>query len=105
MFLFFLFSLGYDFFSGYLLMAVEDMRSSNAAVSLLGELPHDVQQSLTRTNFGRVNRIEDGHTRVKLQPAEALNQLGNLGYRVVSASQVGATGYIWTMERRNYDGL
>ena len=54
-------------------------------------------------NYGRVNQLSDGKTRIKMDAIKVLNLLGKIGYRVISASAVGSDGYAWTLEKKNFD--
>jgi hypothetical protein len=52
----------YDFFSGYLVMVADNISpttGNTAYVTLLGELPRDVEAELQRDNYGRVNQGSD----------------------------------------------
>lgn len=53
----------YDFFAGYLIMIADSMNTVSpnndndyGHVTLFGELPYDVETSLSR-NYGRVNKV------------------------------------------------
>lgn len=39
-----------------------------------------------------------------MEPVKVLNILANLGYRVVGQSDKGAQEYVWTLEKKNFDG-
>ena len=104
-----------DFFAGYIIMHTDNINpdsvsnnhgygasTNNKYVTILGELPYDVEQSLSQ-NYGKVNKISEKKMRVKLEPSEVLNLMGNLGYRVIGASGGHGNSYIWTMERRNFN--
>ena len=93
----------YDFFSGYILMVTDSAVSSGSTsdhVTLLGELPYDVETSLSR-NYGRVNQLGTGRLRVRMDAVKVMNLLGGLGYRVTAASPSGSS-YVWTLERKNF---
>ena len=36
---------------------------------------------------------------------QVLNMLGALGYRVTGASNYGADGFAWTLERKNFQSI
>ncbi len=86
-----------DFFAGYVLLKADSVDSNFA--TLIGELPYDVETALNR-NYGRINQLRAEETRVKLSTVKVLNLMGNMGYKVVAASDRAEQGYAWTMERR-----
>lgn len=48
-------------------------------------------------------QISEDQVRVKMGPVKVLNLLGQSGYRVVGASQSGKDGYVWTLEKKQFD--
>ncbi len=59
-----------DTYAGYLLLQVTTIDgSTSGGVRLLGKVPYDVQTALSK-HYGRINKISDSETRVKMSPVE-----------------------------------
>ncbi|CAB4054197.1 unnamed protein product [Lepeophtheirus salmonis] len=72
-------------------------------VTLLGELPPRVKNSLAERLYGRLNNLSPEKIMLKVEPAKILNMLGTMGYRVVSSTTSlsnTSNKLIWTLERR-----
>ncbi|XP_040566342.1 uncharacterized protein [Lepeophtheirus salmonis] len=100
-------TMSYDSFDGYAILIADNLIPDNdyvtPHVTLLGELPPRVKNSLAERLYGRLNNLSPEKIMLKVEPAKILNMLGTMGYRVVSSTTSlsnTSNKLIWTLERR-----